>query len=59
MEDIGGYSEGRSGGDEQTRTADFHVATVALSQLSYIPTIGGLLYKLVGYPIKNLHILSH
>ncbi len=29
----------KGGGDERTRTADFHVANVALSQLSYIPTV--------------------
>ena len=48
-----------NGGAEETRTPDPHVANVVLSQLSYCPTIGGVLYKLVVSPIKNLHILSH
>ncbi len=32
-----------SGGGERTRTADFHVANVALYQLSYTPGVGSRL----------------
>jgi hypothetical protein len=43
-----GYPKKKFGGDERTRTADFHVANVALSHLSYIPKT--LIYH------KNLNV---